>query len=117
LNAILFLDASIGYTVGNKGRILKTINGGGVGITENTVEKQINVYPNPASDIVTLNIEDRNNEDLIINIYNVIGTLVKTETLKYNNIQVNIGDLSNGVYLLTVKSKNLTANQRLIIQR
>ena len=72
------------------------------------------VYPNPASDIVTLNI---NNVDLTLNIYNVIGTLVKSETLKQNNRQINIGDLSNGVYMVVIKSKDLTENQRLIIQR
>ena len=76
-----------------------------------------NLYPNPASDIVTLNIDNINNTDLSLNIYNVIGTLVKSETLTQNNRQINIGDLSNGVYMVTIKSKDFTESQRLIIQR
>jgi len=76
-----------------------------------------NLYPNPASDIVTLNIANINNVDLTLNIYNVIGTLVKSEILKQNNRQINVGDLGNGVYMVTIKSKALTESQRLMIQR
>jgi hypothetical protein len=87
-------------------------------VPEQTVKNTLfNLYPNPASDIITLNIDNLNNADLTLNIYNVIGTLVKSETLKQNNQQFNIGDLSNGVYMLTLKSKDLTENHRLIIQR
>jgi len=75
------------------------------------------LYPNPASDIVTLNIENLNNADLTLNIYNVIGNLVKSEMLKQNNKQINIGDLSNGIYMVEIKSKEWSENQKLIIQR
>jgi hypothetical protein len=64
-----------------------------------------------------LNIDNIKNADLTLNIYNVMGVLVKSETLKQNQRQINIGDLSNGVFMVTVKSKDFTENQRLIIQR
>jgi len=83
-------------------------------ISENTAFR---LYPNPASNIVTLNIENATKTDLTMYIYNVIGTLVKSETLKQNQRQINIGDLSNGVYMVALKSKDFTENQRLIIQR
>ncbi len=76
-----------------------------------------NLYPNPASDIVTLNIENINTSDLTINIYNVIGALVQSETLKQNHRQFNIGNLGNGVYMVSIKSNDLMETQRLIIQR
>jgi len=81
------------------------------------INSTFSLYPNPASDIVTLNSDNTNNAALTLNIYNVIGTLVKSEILKQNNRQINIGNLSNGVYMVTIKSKDLTENQRLIIQR
>jgi len=87
-------------------------------VSEQTSENTtFSLYPNPASDIVTLNIGNTNNADLSLNIYNVIGNLVKSEMLKQNNRQISIGDLSNGVYLVTIKSKDFTENQRLIIQK
>ncbi|MDD2413307.1 MAG: T9SS type A sorting domain-containing protein, partial [Bacteroidales bacterium] len=116
LNDIFFVDANTGFTVGNNGRTLKTTNGG-VGITENTVENQINVFPNPASDLLTLNIDNKNNGDLTINIYNLIGMLVKTEVLNQNQNQISLESLNNGVYMLEVKSKEWTKKQKLIIKK
>jgi predicted outer membrane repeat protein len=75
------------------------------------------VYPNPATDIVTININNANNDDMELNIYTVMGVLVKSEMFKQNHRQINIGDLSNGVYMVEIKSKELTEKQKLIIQR
>lgn len=77
----------------------------------------ITIYPNPTSGKITLEINNTNHSDLTINIYNVTGNLVKSEMLKQNTRQINIGDLSNGVYIVTIKSRDWTENQRLIIQR
>ena len=87
-------------------------------ISEQTSESTaFSLYPNPASDIVKLNINEVDNEELSLTIYNIAGTLVKSETLKQNQQEINIGNLNNGIYLVTIKTKNLTENQRLIIQR
>jgi len=77
----------------------------------------IKVFPNPASDIVTLNINNANNSDLTLNIYNVIGKLVSSETLLQNQKQIFIDDLSNGLYIVEIKSKEWSEKQKLIIQR
>lgn len=87
------------------------------GINEINKSSSITIFPNPAFDIVTLNIDNVSNFDLILNIYNVVGTIVKSETMKQNNRQINIGDLCNGVYMVEVKSKEWTGTQKLIIQR
>ena len=76
-----------------------------------------NLFPNPAFDIITLNIDNRNNDDLTLNIYNVTGTLVKSEMHKQNNSQINISDLSNGIYMVEFKSKEMSGAQKLIIRR
>jgi hypothetical protein len=82
--------------------------------SENTAFR---LYPNPASDIVILDLTNESNIDLTLNIYNVIGTLVKSEMVKQNQPQINIEDLSNGVYMVEIKSKDQTLNQRLLIQK
>jgi len=76
-----------------------------------------NLYPNPASDIVTLNIDNTINADFTLNIYNVTGELVSSETLRQNQQQINISDLSNGIYMVEIKSKEWNGKQKLIIQR
>ncbi len=86
-------------------------------IPEQTFKDNYSIYPNPASDIVTFNINSTNNANFAINIYNINGSLVKSEILKQNQRQINIGDLCNGVYMVEIKSKDWTENKRLIIQR
>jgi len=87
-------------------------------ISEQTSENTtFTLYPNPASDIVTLNMDNFTNADMTLNIYNVIGNLVKSEILIQNQRQINIGDLSNGIYVVEIKSKEWTEKQKLLIQR
>jgi Secretion system C-terminal sorting domain len=76
-----------------------------------------NLYPNPASDIVTLNINKTNNENLEINIYDILGDLVLSESLKQNQQKINIGDLNNGIYIVEINSNEWSGKQKLIIQR
>jgi hypothetical protein len=64
-----------------------------------------------------LTINDANVTGKEIKIYNINGKLVSSEILKENQQQINIGDLSNGIYLVEIKSKEWTEKQKLIIQR
>ncbi|NTW34360.1 MAG: T9SS type A sorting domain-containing protein, partial [Bacteroidetes bacterium] len=45
------------------------------------------------------------------------GVLVRSEILKKNQNRINVADLRNGIYIIEVKSKDFTKNQRLIIQK
>lgn len=72
--------------------------------------------------MVSLNIDSENfqninNEDFEMNVYNMMGKLVKTAVLKQTQNQINMDDLSNGVYMLIVKSKSVTTTKNLIIQK
>jgi len=64
-----------------------------------------------------LTINDANVTGKEIKIYNINGKLVSSEILKENQQQINIGDLSNGIYMVEIKSKEWTEKQKLIIQR
>jgi hypothetical protein len=75
------------------------------------------VYPNPASDIITLNVNNTNNAELTLNIYNVIGKLIHSEILQQNQQTINTSDLNSGIYLVEIKSDEWSGKQRLVIQR
>lgn len=116
MNGLSFPSAEIGFAVGDGGTILKIINGS-TDITENLKEKNIDIYPNPASDIINLNINGTQIGDVELNIYSVSGILVRKEMLKNNPQQINIKNLSIGIYLLEFKSKKWNENQKLVIKR
>lgn len=80
-------------------------------------ENLITIYPNPASDIVNLKIQNSNNELLKLNIYNALGILVKTLSISKKENQVNVSYLTNGIYFTTVSSDNFTAKQKLVINK
>ena len=118
LNAVSFADTQLGIAVGNGGTILRTTTNGVItSVDENLFHNKITLYPNPANDFITLNIGISTNDDLEINIYNILGDKVRSEMAKENYQNIYIGDLNSGIYLVSVKSKSLTVNQRLIIRR
>lgn len=80
-------------------------------------ENLITIYPNPASYIVNLKIQNSNNELLKLNIYNALGILVKTLSISKKENQVNVSDLTNGIYFTTVSFDNFTAKQKLVINK
>lgn len=64
-------------------------------------EFQFGVYPNPAEDFLTVNVE--NSETLKeINVFNFLGKKMLTTT----NSKFSIQNLSKGIYLLHIETKN-----------
>ena len=93
-----------------------------IAVTTGISEKRYNelsfsVYPNPASEVVTLTMNKAFNEKVIMNIYNATGMLIKTETLLQNQQQINMGDLSNGLYIIEIRAKSWAGKQKLLIQK
>ena len=89
-----------------------------VGIKE-TVKRNnfLNLFPNPAIDNVSLSFDNASSNDVTLKVYNTMGILVKSEILKQNQRQINIKDLSTGIYIVSINSKEWTGTQRIIIQK
>lgn len=84
-----------------------------IGIKENEKDDLINLYPNPASTF--LNIDIKHNNKLELQLYNVIGELVLSKELD-NHTVLDIGNLANGVYMykLLDKTSNVKTGKLLI---
>ena len=76
----------------------------------------ISLYPNPANDILNLNFESNSTSELRIDIMSIDGKNVKSITLSnYQDIQVDISNLKQGIYLTNFFSgKTLVASKKLI---
>ena len=98
-NASLYPNSSAqrGYGILNFYKTYQTLS-----LTE-TYKTQIKIYPNPAKDQINISSEKSIQS---IEIYDILGRLVKTET-KSN---INVSQLAKGNYILKIK----TGNQEII---
>ena len=73
--------------------------------------KNINVYPNPVTQILNISL---NNEQLIenVSVYNMIGKFVKT--IKSKTTQIDMSDLTTGVYLLKSQTNKGVIDQKIV---
>lgn len=69
-------------------------------IKDNRISSDINIYPNPTTDILYIGSED--NEIELIEIYNLQGQLISTH---YDTKQVEVSSLSKGTYILKIADK------------
>ena len=91
-------DGDISYSVAKKTVIY--INGG----------DPIMAYPNPVNNQLFIEILDAENTEGVINIYNLSGTLVKTQKFTKEQIRYEIEttDLPIGLYVVKIKQANGT---------
>ena len=68
------------------------------------------MYPNPATDVLNIAIE---NELKSVEIYNIQGQKV----LSSNQKQINVPGLSNGMYMVRVEDENGSASTQKLIKK
>jgi PKD repeat protein len=94
--------------------LLKTgyIYVGGVGINELS-QNAVTVFPNPVRDVMTVQSAGNIKE---IQVYNVTGQLVISQTVNAKTITVNTSGLNTGIYTMKAILDNGTINKKIVIQ-
>jgi hypothetical protein len=70
------------------------------------VSTNISVYPNPATDVLNININNSSFKNSEVVVYNISGVEVLKTNMANSSAQLNIENLSNGVYLVKVTNQN-----------
>ena len=73
----------------------------GAGV-EDYLAKAVNLYPNPATEMIAVEVSDANILITGVEVYNVYGQLVNTIVSTENPLHINIGSLANGMYYVRV---------------
>lgn len=77
-------------------------------------------YPNPATDVLNLNVTLNNNEKVTVAMTNVLGETVSSQqhslNAGVNNLSMSTYNLEAGVYLITVSTGTSTATTRVVVQ-
>jgi hypothetical protein len=80
----------------------------------------INIFPNPAKNNATLALDVKENSNLSVEIYNIVGALVKTVNsnvnIGSNRINLDFTNLNSGIYMANIKVGNVTSTKKIIIE-
>lgn len=89
------------------------------GVQQISADEALNVFPNPASQMVTININNqifKNNYKL--QLYNVLGEKVEISksNVSSNSIQMDVSELNKGIYFIKIGNENVSTTKRLIVE-
>ncbi|MBI5541056.1 MAG: T9SS type A sorting domain-containing protein [Bacteroidia bacterium] len=126
LNGVYCTNDSTCYAVGWYGAIYKTTNGGGSLIGSNINElsstsDKIILFPNPASDILTLTFETEKTETYMVDIIDISGRILISKqsdklTKGRDNFNLDVSSLTQGMYLLKVVLDGKVYSNKFIIK-
>jgi hypothetical protein len=97
------------------------VSSAGIASVSNPVT-QLEGYPNPAKDHVTLCVTRQENANALLSVYDITGNLVKSSSQEIkgktkNFIPLDLNNLTNGVYMLKLVSGTETMTKKLVIQK
>jgi len=79
-------------------------------INENELSDQIHIFPNPASDNLTIETPQKSE----IEIVNLQGQLTKSFTAISNKTTIDVSDFAKGIYFVKVKTENGVAVEKFV---
>lgn len=90
-----------------------------VGIKELKDESlKLSVYPNPASSIITIELEMMNEKEIEISILDVLGKEVIHNSLSStHHFQIDVSGLPNGIYFAQIKTDKGIGARKIVVQR
>jgi len=91
---------------------------GTVGMGELDKEKlEVSTYPNPASDVITFAVNAEVSDAITYELLSITGATIRTEVTVEPEVQFNVSDLTEGLYLYRVSSdKEMIKTGRVVIK-
>jgi hypothetical protein len=120
INTLNDAGAPQSYSNGNAFAI-RLLMGDQLGVAENVVNKNFEVYPNPANASTTVAVEVANASEVAITIADLAGKVVYTNNLGTvkgtQKVNVNTEALNSGVYMVNVSVNGTVSTQKLIVRK
>ena len=109
---------SVSYSIGQTAYLMKTGTNTSIaegvqqpfeisvslGVDETSINLEMAVYPNPATDYLTLKVD--NNKNLTYQLYDELGKIIVKEKVTGNNTQIHLDNLAQATYFLSVSRNN-----------
>lgn len=78
-------------------------------------ERGIQVYPNPTSNLIHINLRNLRSEEL--ELFNAQGQLVRFEPIRSDYVQLSTTNLEPGIYLVRIRAEEGIFTKRVLINR
>ncbi|MBL4702951.1 MAG: T9SS type A sorting domain-containing protein, partial [Flavobacteriales bacterium] len=85
------------------------------GLNEELNNYLINVFPNPSSGIVNINVSGSADDQINVSVMDPQGKLVLTQQVQVGSNQLDLSNFERGVYIIQFESNNSTKVERLIL--
>jgi hypothetical protein len=89
------------------------------GIPENNFTNELFVFPNPTNSFLSISFPSPGNQTIELRIYSTLGQLQFFQSFKsFEKLfqkEINVEELSEGIYFLQLKTKDGTINRKVII--
>ena len=90
-------------------------------VKEQVASFGIEVAPNPAADATQVSFNVKNTSDAIINVIDMAGKVVATQTLAAvngtQNVEINTSALNSGMYTVSVTANGTTVTEKLAVRK
>ncbi len=86
-----------------------------LGIEEYSLKDAVSIYPNPANNMVTINVKAAFTNELSIKITDITGKEILNDNMSSNSKQINTGNWTNGIYLIHLFDKDQSSTQKIVI--
>lgn len=107
-----YCDSSVYIFKTGTEMISVTVIGGPTGIEENEIA-QLNIYPNPATDILTIETQTAKG---IYQLFDITGKILLQGTVASPKFTLDISSLSSGVYFISVTDGQRQVNGKVVKQ-
>lgn len=89
-----------------------------IGINETPANNDITAFPNPANEVVTLQLKETVKTSTHIEITDILGNIVATSLLNAGekNVTISTSSLAEGIYFLRIQETNNQQNHKFIIK-
>lgn len=124
MNFLSYVDdgCKVMFTQGQKARIDTCLTNGtyqsalrmsnvATAIATNKNKFDFSIFPDPSSGIVNLNLKQNRGQ---VNICNMLGEVVYSSIITQNNMQIDLSNLPNGVYFITVYGTESSETKKII---
>ncbi|MBK7667486.1 MAG: T9SS type A sorting domain-containing protein [Sphingobacteriaceae bacterium] len=89
-----------------------------LGITNYALANNVHIYPNPANDLLNIDLNGLSKTETNIEILNTLGQVVYETKALNQHLVVNTTDLAGGVYIVNIKqNNNVIAVKKVVIDR